>query len=421
MRIAVWHNLPFGGGARALYYHLNGLLERGHHIEIWSPDPLINGFLVLPKFVKIHHVPLNRMHRIPIKDRVKSVLFEKDVNIREMEIHCQQCAHEINNGGFDVLFANSCFFYAAPFISRFVNIPRVLYLGEPYRFFFEAHPYSFWEAPEILGQHTILTKKYWWEWLKDIWKTRAARVQLHEERINIESVDTLLVNSYFSSDSCARAYNRMGEVCYLGVDTSTFKPLPDRQTGNYVIGLGSLLFHKNAEIAIRAIAQIEENRPRLVWVSNYKNDNYYNYVLALAQSLHVDLQVREMISDRELVRLLNNAICLVYASKLEPFGLAPLEANACMTPVVGLNQAGIRETILDGETGFLCLTEEEIADKIMYFINNPTERDRMGQTAYENVKLNWTLEDATLRLEKALLRAVRSGSKSSTPTPTVLC
>ncbi|GAB3176051.1 hypothetical protein GCM10027291_37080 [Telluribacter humicola] len=213
----------------------------------------------------------------------------------------------------------------------------------------------------------------------------------------------------------------MGEVCYLGVDTSTFKPLPDRQTGNYVIGLGSLLFHKNAEIAIRAIAQIEENRPRLVWVSNYKNDNYYNYVLALAQSLHVDLQVREMISDRELVRLLNNAICLVYASKLEPFGLAPLEANACMTPVVGLNQAGIRETILDGETGFLCLTEEEIADKIMYFINNPTERDRMGQTAYENVKLNWTLEDATLRLEKALLRAVRSGSKSSTPTPTVLC
>ncbi len=331
-----------------------------------------------------------------------------------MELHCQQCADEINSGNFDVLFANSCFFYAAPFISRYVHIPRVLYLGEPYRYFFEAHPYSFWEAPEVVNQYSILNKKYWWEWFKDLWKIRAARVQLHEERINIESVDTLLVNSYFSSDSCARAYNRMGEVCYLGVDTSTFKPLPDRQTNNYVVGLGSLLFHKNAELAIKAVAQIKENRPQLVWVSNYKNPEYYNYVLSLAQSLEVDFQVREMIDDRELVRLLNNAICMVYTSRLEPFGFAPLEANACMTPVVGLKQGGIRETVIDGKNGFLCLTEQEIADKILFLMNNPFERERMGQMAYDNVLLNWTLEEATLRLESALSKSIQSGSELRT-------
>jgi len=35
MKIAVWHNLPSGGGKRALYHHVRGLVERGHRVESW--------------------------------------------------------------------------------------------------------------------------------------------------------------------------------------------------------------------------------------------------------------------------------------------------------------------------------------------------------------------------------------------------
>lgn len=407
MKIAVWHNLPSGGGARALNYHLQGLLNQGHHIEIWSPNPLADGFIQLPDSVKTHTVSVYRTTHIPYKDRIRSVFFRKDINIRSMEAHCQQCANEINAGDFDVLFANSCFYYAVPFISRFVKIPTAVYLGEPFRLFFEAQPTSFWEAPTLL-QPSFFSKNFWWEWLKDLWKKNNARVQLREERLNIEAIDTLLVNSIFSTESCARAYNRAGEVCYLGIDTQIFKPLPSRKIENYVIGLGNLFFHKNPELAIQALAKIKENRPRLVWVSNMKNANYVAQLQEMAGNLSVEFEIKEMVTDEALVSLLNNALCMIYTSKLEPFGFAPLEANACKTPVVGLRQGGIRETIIDKKTGFLCTENaEEMAEKIDFLNNNNEEREKMGQVALENVLQNWTLNTATLRLENALQRTIQ--------------
>lgn len=127
----------------------------------------------------------------------------------------------------------------------------------------------------------------------------------------------------------------------------------------------------------------------------------------LAGRLAVDFIVKEKISDEALVSLLNQAICLLYTSKLEPFGFAPLEANACATPVIGLLQGGTRETILDGRTGFLTPPNEQaIADKVQYVLKNPDVREEMGQLGLANVQKNWSLEAATLRLEEALESAV---------------
>ncbi|GHB83797.1 glycosyltransferase family 4 protein [Persicitalea jodogahamensis] len=415
MKIAVWHNLPYGGGARALNYHLNGLHERGHHLEVWSPNPTADGLIEFPSGVLFHEVPLKRTEHIPYLDRIGSVLFEKDVNIREMELHSLECAREINEGSFDLLFANCCYYYAAPFISRFVKIPKVLYLGEPRRFFYEAHPRSFWEMP---GSASLLSKKkssFWWEWMKDWWKTSNARVQLREERINVDVVDRLLVNSVFSTESCTRAYNRSGDVCYLGIDTSLFRPLDKKSVQNYVIGLGSVFFHKGVELAIKSIAAIPEDRPSLVWVSNLNDLQYLSMVQKLADSLKVEFILRERVSNRALVKLLNNAVCLVYTSKLEPFGFAPLEANACSTPVVGLLQGGVRETVIDGRTGFLTAPNEiDIADKISYLIKNPDVREEMGKQGVVNVWKNWSLEAATLRLEKYLEDTVNSACPDRT-------
>jgi glycosyltransferase involved in cell wall biosynthesis len=411
MRIAVWHNLVFGGGARALQYHLQGLVKQGHTIEIWSPDPLINGYIKLPEEVKVHKIHLERNTHTPYTDRIKSVLFCKDGNIKAMERHCQLCADEINQGSFDVLFANSCYYYAAPFICRFVKIPSVLYLGEPYRFFFESHPRSIWEPPASVINKAKLSKSFYWEWCKDIWKTTKARVQLHEERINIEAAGKLLLNSWYSTESCARAYDKPGEVCYLGVDTSIFKPTSTRKIENYIISVGALYFHKNPELAIRAISLIQHDRPKLVWVANLIDAEFCEKTRELAKSLGVDFEVKEMISDDELVQLLSNALCMLYTARLEPFGFAPLEASACQTPVIGLRQGGVKEIVYDGETGFLCSSSAwEISEKIKYLMDNPAERDRMGRCALETVLQKWTLHAATCRIEEALFTSIQRPS-----------
>lgn len=325
-----------------------------------------------------------------------------------MEDHCMACANEINEGGFDVLFIGNCKYYAAPFISRYVNIPTVLYHGEPFRYLYEAQPYTPWHPPGI-SKIQWLRRSYWQLFFKDLWHERRMRIQLCEERLNIEVTDKLLVNSIFSSESCARAYNRTGEVCYLGIDTEIFHPVKEIPASPYVIGLGNLFFNKNPLLAVEAVGEIPESkRPTLVWASNMKDEALYEEVIRLAEAKSVRFEVKEMVTDEELVTLLSNAICMLYTSRLEPFGLAPLEANACQTPVVAVAQGGVRETIIDGQNGFLCVPNaQSLAECIELLIDNPERQAEMGRFALQNVQQNWTLEAATDRIEAALLTTTK--------------
>jgi len=57
MKIAVWHNLPSGGGKRALYYHVRGLVERGHTVECWSLSTADHAYPLPPRVRPEHIIP----------------------------------------------------------------------------------------------------------------------------------------------------------------------------------------------------------------------------------------------------------------------------------------------------------------------------------------------------------------------------
>ena len=65
------------------------------------------------------------------------------------------------------------------------------------------------------------------------------------------------------------------------------------------------------------------------------------------------LKILNLISDEELVLLYNKAKMVVYAPYCEPFGLVPLESMSCGTPVVGVGDGGVKETVINGKTGIL--------------------------------------------------------------------
>ena len=172
---------------------------------------------------------------------------------------------------------------------------------------------------------------------------------------------------------------------------------------NYVIGLGNLYENKNPELAIRAVAEIKENRPTLLWVANMTDPKNIDTWVKLAADLGVDFDIRKMVSDADLVTLLNEAICLIYTSRLEPFGMAPHEANLCGTPAVGVAQGGVRETIIDSLNGFLCqASPKDLAEKMKLLINDPILRNKMGQDGIEYVKKYWNLEVGDQNLAKYL-------------------
>jgi phosphoheptose isomerase len=114
----------------------------------------------------------------------------------------------------------------------------------------------------------------------------------------------------------------------------------------------------------------------------------------LAVTLNVDDQVifagRK---DREELRYYYDAADLFITTPwYEPFGITPLEAMACGTPVIGAEVGGIKHTVMDGKTGFLVAPHapELLADKISQLIHNKDLLDSMGKQALEHVHESFT-------------------------------
>ncbi len=63
---------------------------------------------------------------------------------------------------------------------------------------------------------------------------------------------------------------------------------------------------------------------------------------------------------KNLVLLYNKANLVVYTPYQEPFGLVPLESMSCGTPVVGVNDGGVMETVTNGKTGILTERDTKI-------------------------------------------------------------
>ena len=236
------------------------------------------------------------------------------------------------------------------------------------------------------------------------------RVQARKELENAQAFNLILVNSLFSRESVQRAYGLDSKVCYLGVDSTLFEPL-HLPRKNIVVGLGGIAPGKGLDRAVRAIGSITEiERPSLVWVGNFSDPNYLSEIQKLASSLEVDFVQKVRISDRELVVLLNQASVMIYTSILEPFGFAPLEANACGTPVVAIAEGGIRETVRDGINGFLINDNNpiEIGQAISKLLNNPNLAREIGESARNIVVEKWSLENAINNIENVLLAEAKA-------------
>jgi glycosyltransferase involved in cell wall biosynthesis len=414
MRIAVWHNLPSGGGKRALYYHVRGLVERGHSVEAWCPSASDRNYLPLSELITEHVLPID------IGQKGKSVArrprlglhFDQLRQARALDEHCRRCADEINRRNFDILFANSSVIQAVSSIGRYVKAKKVLYLQEPNRWLYEAMGGGLpWVA--IPAQSRPWMHPSYMRWFVfDLIRTQELRILARDERLNASAFDLILVNSYFSRESFLRVYGLDSTVCYLGVDTQLFanRHYP---RDNFVVSVGELGPHKNSEFIIKAVALTPAPQPRLVWIANRGPDWYHDGMRSLAESYKVNLDVRRGVDDNELVMTLNRASAMVYAPRLEPFGFAPLEANACGLPVLAVAEGGVRETIIDGINGLFVQHEPEaMAQAIHRLMQDNDLAAQLAKNGSRIVQDKWSVNAAVDRLERQLTRAVMPTASS---------
>ena len=99
---------------------------------------------------------------------------------------------------------------------------------------------------------------------------------------------------------------------------------------------------------------------------------------------------------------------MLYAPRLEPFGLAPLEANACGIPVLAVAEGGVRETVIDQVNGLLVDSHPAaMGAAIQRLRGDPAFARRLGDAGRAAVETKWGLEQAIDRLEQHLRRFAR--------------
>ncbi|HEY3602958.1 MAG TPA: glycogen synthase [Chthoniobacterales bacterium] len=133
--------------------------------------------------------------------------------------------------------------------------------------------------------------------------------------------------------------------------------------------------------------------------------------------------IEEMV-DREAVRqLYSHAAVFCCPSIYEPFGIINLEAMACETAVVASAVGGIKEVVVDGETGFLVPVEQmkespfepinpekferDLAAKINELMANPELQKKFGRAGRKRAEENFgwrAIAKETARLYEALVR-----------------
>lgn len=395
MRIAVYHNLLSGGAKRALA-ELTRRLALRHEIDVYSLSCSSHDFADLRPFVRQYRVfpfeplPLLRspFGRLNQAARTADLLRLNRLN--------RQIAQEIERGEYDVVFVHPCQFETSPSILLHnSSIPSVYYCPEPLRRVHEAVPLRPYERPELwhrrlLDQVDPLIRLYYGTLSRRDWRN------LHHAR-------RILVNSEFTRQGVERVYQVQAHVSYLGVDSEMFRPLSLPRKG-FILSVGSLTPLKGFDFLIGAVARVPQaQRPPLVIASNFENPPERDYLQRLAAEGSVELRLLSRVSDDELVRLYNEAAVVAYAAVREPFGLVPLEAMACGTPVVAVREGGVLETVVHEETGLLVERETKpFAAALSRLLAEPSLAADYGRQGRELVLRRWTWDEAAARVEEHL-------------------
>src|SRR5436190_12060584 len=332
MRIAMWHALPSGGARRVLENQIRGLTARGHELHVWTPSTIHHDLdAVAESHIVPLHVPDSRGGRVELKaawrgERIDLVAFAR---------HSESCAREIAAIEPDVVLAHERSDYRPPAIAEYLDHPSVLYLGEPNRRLYEAT----FPLPWVANPPTrnVPSPRSIRRFLSELMRVEQARIEVRTETDWVRAFDEVLVNSQYTRESVLRAYGQLSTVCHPGVDLGRF-PYQERPRNVRGVALcvGALTVEKNPTFLVRALAAAGPAVRRFVWVANHVDERCSEEVARAAAECGVMLDVRCAVSDDELVRSYREADVFVYAPRLEPFGLAPLEANATGLPVVAV-------------------------------------------------------------------------------------
>lgn len=188
---------------------------------------------------------------------------------------------------------------------------------------------------------------------------------------------------------------------FYPVGKQTAKALLDFAADEKIIlQLGRMVPRKGIDNVISAFAKLKlsDINARLVVVGGEGDDNHPELLRlkALANKFGVANSVNFVgRKDRAILRYYYSAADLFVTTPwYEPFGITPLEAMACATPVIGANVGGIKHTVKHAETGLLVEPNQadELANAMQLLLTDEDLLESMRAKALDHVHANFTWE-----------------------------
>jgi glycosyltransferase involved in cell wall biosynthesis len=179
------------------------------------------------------------------------------------------------------------------------------------------------------------------------------------DRSSAAGVDHFAANSAFVARRVAKAYRREAEVIHPPVDTEFYVPAggPAGARDDGYVAVSRLMGYKRVDLLVQAFRELPERR--LVIVGDGPE---LGRLKALAGA---NVEFAGHLPAERMRERLQRARAFLFAA-VEDFGIAPVEAMACGTPVIALRRGGVAETVagLDAAAPTGVLFEEQSAAAI---------------------------------------------------------
>ena len=176
---------------------------------------------------------------------------------------------------------------------------------------------------------------------------------------NTSGVTAFATLSNYIAERIKRAYGRSSVVIYPPVDTDFFTPAAE-PCEDFFVTASRFVPYKRVDMIAAAFRAVADRRLIVI------GDGPDASKVRSAAGPNVELVGR--LSREEVRSYLRRARAFVFAAE-EDFGIAPVEAQACGTPVIAFGRGGVTETIVDGTTGVFYSeqTPEALADAVRRF------------------------------------------------------
>jgi glycogen synthase len=226
------------------------------------------------------------------------------------------------------------------------------------------------------------------------------------ERTAMQMADAVIAVSKEAGTDIQRLFDIPAErihVIYNGIDTDEYQPtLKDDALKRYgvdaevpfVLFVGRIARQKGIIHLVNAIKYMDPGFQVVLCAGAPDTpeiaEEMKQAVLA-AQSVRPGvIWIQEMVDKQTVYQFYSHASVFCCPSIYEPFGIINLEAMACETPVVASAVGGIKEVVVDGETGFLVPLEQQTESPF-----EPVNPDRFARDLA--AKINVLMDDDDLR------------------------